>query len=141
MRPEPSHDNYFYAIGWICIALILAYVGLRVVLHIDVLRLLPTCPFYATTGYYCPGCGGTRAVFALARGDVLKSLFYHSFVPYIFVIGGWFMISQTIQRVSCGKIQIAMHFRMIYLWIALALIGINFLWKNGVLLFTGVSLM
>jgi hypothetical protein len=34
----------------------------------------PTCPFLALTGYYCPGCGSTRAVHALVHGDVLGAL-------------------------------------------------------------------
>ncbi|MER7544196.1 DUF2752 domain-containing protein [Actinomadura sp.] len=29
----------------------------------------PGCPFLALTGYYCPGCGATRLVYALTHGD------------------------------------------------------------------------
>ncbi|MEU4834953.1 DUF2752 domain-containing protein [Streptosporangium sp. NPDC023615] len=29
----------------------------------------PPCPFLVLTGLYCPGCGGLRAVHALAHGD------------------------------------------------------------------------
>ena len=29
----------------------------------------PTCPFLALTGWYCPGCGTTRALHALLHGD------------------------------------------------------------------------
>lgn len=32
------------------------------------------CPIFALTGMYCPGCGGTRAVYELAHGDVLGAL-------------------------------------------------------------------
>ena len=28
------------------------------------------CPFHAITGWWCPGCGGTRAMLALLHGDV-----------------------------------------------------------------------
>lgn len=31
----------------------------------------PRCPFRAATGLDCPGCGGTRALSALVRGDVV----------------------------------------------------------------------
>ena len=34
----------------------------------------PTCPFLALTGFYCPGCGGLRAVHALAHGDLMTAL-------------------------------------------------------------------
>lgn len=30
----------------------------------------PLCPTLALTGFYCPGCGGLRAVHALAHGDL-----------------------------------------------------------------------
>jgi hypothetical protein len=32
------------------------------------------CPFHAATGWPCPGCGTTRAVLFLARGEVLAAL-------------------------------------------------------------------
>jgi len=35
---------------------------------------LPGCPFHALTGLWCPLCGGTRAVAALASGDVVEAL-------------------------------------------------------------------
>lgn len=30
----------------------------------------PVCPFWAVTGWYCPGCGSLRAVHALVHGDL-----------------------------------------------------------------------
>lgn len=35
------------------------------------LDVLPPCPFHAATGLDCPGCGVTRAVIALTRGDLV----------------------------------------------------------------------
>jgi Protein of unknown function (DUF2752) len=29
----------------------------------------PTCPFFALTGWYCPGCGTLRGLHQLLRGD------------------------------------------------------------------------
>lgn len=32
---------------------------------------LPTCPFLALTGWYCPGCGSLRMLHHLGEGDVV----------------------------------------------------------------------
>jgi len=37
----------------------------------------PVCPIYALTGYYCPGCGMTRALHQLAHGHVTAALSYN----------------------------------------------------------------
>lgn len=141
MKKDSSQDTPLYIIGWICILCVGMYFVLRNIFDFDLIDYTNGCVFNKMTGYYCPGCGGTRAAFALLRGNIARSLFLHPFVPYAVLVGGWFMLTQTIERLSRGRISIAMHFRMIYVWIALALIVGNVLWKNGVLLFTGIALM
>lgn len=42
--------------------------------HLNPVRLLPPCMFHSVTGFSCPGCGCTRAVAALLRGDFFLSL-------------------------------------------------------------------
>ena len=37
-------------------------------------HLTPVCPFRGITGLDCPGCGGTRALYALTQGDVALAL-------------------------------------------------------------------
>ena len=34
----------------------------------------PACPFLATTGWYCPGCGALRAIHDLLHGDLPGAL-------------------------------------------------------------------
>ena len=43
----------------------------------------PACPFHAVTGWWCPGCGLTRGVFALARGHVIDALRWNVFTPIV----------------------------------------------------------
>ena len=49
----------------------------------------PTCPFYAVTGLYCPGCGTLRCLHALLHADVRSALDYNAltvlFVPMLVV--------------------------------------------------------
>lgn len=55
-------------------ALAVAAAGAFVVLrHVDPNQpgsLLPPCPVYAFTGLFCPGCGATRTLHALAHFDL-----------------------------------------------------------------------
>ena len=46
-----------------------AGLGVLSLLERSQLRWLPQCYFYRFTGLLCPGCGTTRALFALAHGD------------------------------------------------------------------------
>ncbi len=41
------------------------------------------CPFRTLTGWWCPGCGLTRATHHLLRGDVTQALRYNLFVVAI----------------------------------------------------------
>jgi len=34
----------------------------------------PVCEFHQLTGLYCPGCGGTRAVYQLLHGNFLRAM-------------------------------------------------------------------
>lgn len=49
-------------------------VGATVVLHnVDPYAAgnpLPSCPLYALTGLYCPGCGSTRCLYSLVHFDL-----------------------------------------------------------------------
>ena len=44
------------------------------------------CFFHELTGYYCPGCGGSRALMFLLRGDLIHSFIYHPALLYILVM-------------------------------------------------------
>ena len=37
----------------------------------------PSCPFYAITGWHCPGCGSQRALSALLHGSIFEALRYN----------------------------------------------------------------
>lgn len=55
---------------------------------------LPGCLFYATTHFYCIGCGLTRALHALSHGDVLQALRMNS-LGVAMVVAGPLMLLHT----------------------------------------------
>ena len=58
-------------------AAIVAGAGIWALRHLDPNAAnspFPPCSFLAVTGYYCIGCGLTRALHALVHGDVLTAL-------------------------------------------------------------------
>lgn len=61
------------------------------------------CIFKEITGFYCPGCGGTRSVLALCSGNVIKSFLLHPFVP-VFLIELFIVV---LRRIKTGKLFIS----------------------------------
>ncbi len=59
----------------------------------------PTCPFLATTGLYCPGCGALRATHDLLHGDLGGALARNPLavlaVPYLALAFVSFVLRQT----------------------------------------------
>jgi hypothetical protein len=56
----------------------------------DITRYGPPCPLHSMTGLDCPGCGATRALVALTRGDVAAAFGHNVFIvaslPLLFVV-------------------------------------------------------
>lgn len=129
-----TDETVLYVIGWILILFLAVATAIYAACPEFIAKYLPGCLFWRITGLYCPGCGGTRAIIALLQGKLIHSFLYHPFVIYTVLTGGWFMISQTVQRLTKGKFAIGMKYRDGYLWVALILVIINFFVKNLLLL-------
>lgn len=99
------------------------------------------CVLRAFTGYYCPGCGGTRAVSALLHLQLWKSLCYHPLVSYTAVVYLWFMLSHTIEKLSRRKLRIGMKWNPSWLWLAIAILFLNVLIKDLALYFFQLDLL
>lgn len=109
-------------IGILCILIIFA-------MHIPVAEKFPGCFLYTATGVYCPGCGGTRAVYALLRGDIIKSLYYHPFVVYAAVYYILYEASHTLDLITHGKVR-GLYFCPPYFYIGAVLIVVQCIIKN-----------
>jgi hypothetical protein len=101
-------------------------------------KLQVPCIIHMITGLYCPGCGGTRAVSALAHGHLLKSIWYHPIVVYSFCIYTAYMLTHTLALFLPGIKGI--RYRNIYLYAALVIVVVNCVVKNVLLLVFGIEL-
>jgi len=62
------------------VAAVVGYLTLLGVRHPTDYGMIPSCPFHAGTGFYCPGCGSTRATHFFITGHPLTSLRYNPLV-------------------------------------------------------------
>lgn len=51
----------------------------------------PPCPAHALTGYYCAGCGATRAAHALLHGDFAQALAYNAL--FVLTLPIWIILA------------------------------------------------
>lgn len=59
------------------IALIIVYLSRNALIYLG--TLFPACPSYTYLDVYCPGCGNTRSVQHLLKGDIIGSFRYNPF--------------------------------------------------------------
>lgn len=109
-------------IGLTCMILISAF-------NISISEIIPECVFHAATGYYCPGCGGTRAVIALLHGDLLTSWYYHPFVIYMTIYYFLYEISNSFSIVTRGRVR-GLRFCPLVFYIGIVIIIAQWLIKN-----------
>jgi hypothetical protein len=96
------------------------------------------CLFRKISGFYCIGCGGTRAFNYLVHLHILKSIFYHPFVPYTYFAYFFYTINSFLYRHNKKCITKLSPFVLIY--IGVGILTINFLVKN-IFIFFGIHLI
>ncbi len=98
------------------------------------------CLFHLITGLYCPGCGGTRAVKFLLRGEVVKSFQYHPLVLYVFVVAAAELISFGLARILKKPGLFVGHLDW-FTYGGVFITVLNWVYKNYMLLAKGVDLL
>ncbi|WP_307812377.1 DUF2752 domain-containing protein [Phycicoccus sp. CSK15P-2] len=58
----------------------------------------PGCFLLATTGLYCPACGGTRATYDLLHGDLAGAFARHPLVPVLVVVAAALLALRLVRR-------------------------------------------
>ncbi len=97
------------------------------------------CIWDMVFGIYCPGCGGTRAIGALLKGEILTSFWYHPVVVYSIILYVIFMVSQLLALISRGRIR-GIRFHSWYLYVALIIVVVNCLAKNYLRIRHGITI-
>ena len=137
-KSEKSLEDELYFYG--LIAFVFIVLG-GILLYVTEARVIkfPPCVFNTVTGLYCPGCGGTRAVRALLHGHLIKSVWYHPFVAYGVAVYAVFMVSHTIRKFINHNVK-GMKYRNVYIYIWLAILILNFIIRNILLIKFGIAL-
>ena len=89
----------------------------------------PPCPFLTYLHIYCPGCGATRAVIALMRGDVLLSLRENALILFILTAAALYYIEYAV-RVWGGSFRFSLLHRSWVIYSVLALLGVYLIARN-----------
>lgn len=98
------------------------------------------CVFHLLTGLYCPGCGGTRAVRYLLKGQLGNSVQYHPLILYMAVIVLAEFVSAGLTKVT-GKSKRHLGCEKLLIAIAVGIVLVNWFWKNYMLAVYGIDLL
>jgi hypothetical protein len=105
-----------------------AAVGYIAVINPDVPGHYPTCPFYALTGYYCPGCGSLRAIHALVHGHVAQAFGYNVLTIAMLPVLGYLWVSWT-KRSARGQPKTSLA-HPAWIWGFAAVIVVFWVFRN-----------
>ena len=120
-------DKTFFKIS---IIIIVGFIGVTLLQLAGVFTLTDVsypCAFRSATGFFCPGCGGTHAVIELASGHILRSILIHPFVLYVLICALGFV---TLNTIALARGKGYFHFHMLYVYIGLAILFIQWIAKN-----------
>lgn len=98
------------------------------------------CAFYSLIGLYCPGCGGTRAVYSLLRLRIFDAIKYNITVPF----GAFVYIYYNVRAFIAGLKNDTEYFKNQKYPLCIVLVAVlllNFVLKNVLLLFFGIRFM
>ena len=124
---ETEHFLYWFSI--ILIPILLSIYGITYFVAENFgLTFLRLCSMRVLFGIPCPGCGGTRAIICLFTGRVFSAIYYNAFVVYAVVLYLIFFVTQTLKRLTKGKI-IGLRFRNIYWQLALVILVLQYIAK------------
>ena len=95
LRKQPAVDGYASERKFDLMRVVAALVFPAVILlglvfaYVKSRGVVPECQIHSLTGIYCPGCGGSRSLKALLKGDVLAALQMNAFALGFMGVAGY----------------------------------------------------
>lgn len=130
MMEKQKYDRGFYIFTIACIGSFLLGAFLCRFFHIKPDELHITMDwFMEQTGFYCPGCGGTRSVLYLLWGDFPNAVLYHPVVGYFSLLVLFYFLFYTAGTLSKGRIR-SVRFRPGYFYVLIAVLFLQWILKN-----------
>lgn len=116
-------DSILYKIGVIGLIIVALAVIVYLVTGYAVIDVAYPCLFHLLTRLPCPGCGGTRALRALLKGDTFLSFYLYPPLIYGIIVYMMFMIRCfAIRHFGTTKSHDGAVVKYIYIFIALMLL-------------------
>lgn len=125
---KPTEHVLYWLSIWCILILGCVYAAMLLFVYKTGCYEFMECKMKRILGIPCPGCGGTRAIWYLLHGNVIKALYYHAFAVYGAVWYAMFFVTQTLQRITKGKLS-GMPFCEKYLYFAVVILVAQYLLK------------
>ena len=137
MRGRPMTDREAYPAAWITLAVLAgAFLLWRFVLGEPTVS---RCWIWEHWHVYCPCCGGTRALMALARGQLGQALRYHPPVVVTLFLAAAYLLTQTVWRLR-GRRGWVLHYHRRWPALLVGLFLVNCLVRDVLWLGFGIPL-
>ena len=136
MRGDPITDREAYPAAWITLAALAAAFLIWFALGEPTVS---RCWVWEHWHVYCPGCGGTRALIALAHGQIGEALRCHLPVVAALALAAAYLLTQTVWRLR-GRRGWTLHYRPWWTALLVGLFLVNCLARNVLWLGFGIPL-
>lgn len=104
---EIDHERLWLSIALASAALVVFWIASG---HEELPRVI--CPFRAITGIPCLSCGGTRALLALAHGDVRAALVWNPLVALGAIAGAaWLLYAAVVILLQTPRLRLRLDTR------------------------------
>ena len=105
---------------------ILIIIFIYYITNLEFTKKITECYIYKTTGIQCPGCGGTRCIQNLLKGNIISAFKYHAIFTitaiYLFVLNIIYLINRNKKEEKKIMTWIYPKYWYVMIWIIILLI-------------------